>query len=448
MVLLIIRRIIYDFSGLSLYKSRVLIDNVKTMAYQFKFPDIGEGIIEGVVVGWKVKEGDRVKIDQDLVDVETEKAIFTLPSPKEGVILKIHFKEGDIVPVGQPLVTIGEPGEVVKEIPEKAAPPPPPPAEVPKAKKAMAEVKPAREVLATPAVRKLAKELNVNLSQVEGTGMKGRITEEDVRAFAKAPAPPGVLKAEEKEIPTVKEVKKYDMYGYITRVPLKGVKKVTATRIRTALDNAALVTHHDEADVTHLVEIRERHKGYAANHGVKLTYIPFVIKAVIEGLKRHPYLNATLEDEEIILKKYFNIGVAVDTPDGIIVPVVKGAEQKTFLELAREIEELARKAQERKIDLADLQGGSFTITNIGMVGGTYFTPIINYPEAAILGMGRILEKPVVKDGQITIGKILPLSLSYDHRVVDGADAARFMNTVKEHLEDPDLFLVELGRQTE
>jgi pyruvate dehydrogenase E2 component (dihydrolipoamide acetyltransferase) len=415
------------------------------MAYQFRFPDVGEGIVEGVVVGWKVKEGDRVEVDQDLVDVETEKAIFTLPSPRQGVILRLHYKEGDTVPVGQPLVTIGEPGEVVKEVPARVSPPVPP-AEMPK--EVIARAKPARKVLATPAVRKLARGLKIDLAQVEGTGKGGRVTESDVRGLAEAVAPPGVLavapKVEEKEVPAIKEVKKYDMYGYITRVPLKGVKKVTAKRIRAALDNAAHVTHHDEADVTHLVEIRERHKEFAARRGVKLTYVPFVIKAVIEGLKGHPYLNASLEGEEIILKKYFNIGVAVDTPDGIIVPVIKGADQKTFLELAREIEDLAQKALERKIDLADLQGGSFTITNIGMVGGTYFTPIINYPEAAILGMGRIMERPVVRGGEITVGKILPLSLSYDHRVVDGADAARFMNTVKEHLEDPDLFLVELG----
>ncbi len=416
------------------------------MAYQFKFPDIGEGIIEGVIVGWKVKEGDRVRVDQDLVEVETEKAIFTLPSPREGVILKMHYKEGDTVPVGQPLVTVGEPGEAVEEIPAKAAPPPAKEKEAVKEKPT--EVKPARKVLATPAIRKLARELSVDLSQVEGTGKDGRVTAADVRAFAGEVAPAEGAGAEEKVPPPVKEVKKYDMYGYISRVPLKGVKKVTAKRIRTALDNAALVTHHDEADVSHLVEIRERHKEYVAKRGVKLTYISFVIKAVIEGLRQHPYLNATLEDEEIVLKKYFNIGVAVDTPDGIIVPVVKGADQKGILELAREIEGLARKAQERGIDLADLQGGSFTITNIGMVGGTYFTPIINYPEAAILGLGRIMERPVVNNGQIGIGKILPLSLSYDHRIVDGADAARFMNTVKEHLEDPDLFLVELGSQPE
>ncbi len=412
------------------------------MAYQFRFPDIGEGIVEGIIVGWKVKKGERVKVDQDLVDVETEKAIFTLPSPKEGMILKIHFKEGDTVLVGQPLVTIGEPGEkIVEEIPVRAIPPAPPlrPVERPREGLVEAEARPPKKVLATPAIRKLARELNVDLSQIEGTGKGGRVTEADVRALAEKPAA--------EEAPAIKEVKKYDMYGYITRIPLKGVKKVTARRIRTALDNAALVTHHDEADVTHLVEIRERHKEYAAKQGVKLTYIPFVIKAVIEGLKGHPYLNATLEDEVIILKKYFNIGVAVDTPDGIIVPVIKGADQKTVMELAREIENLAKKAQERKIDLADLQGGSFTITNIGMVGGTYFTPIINYPEAAILGLGRIMEKPVVKNSSIGIGKILPLSLTYDHRVVDGADAARFMNTVKEHLEDPDLFLVEIGGQT-
>ncbi|MDO8136690.1 MAG: dihydrolipoamide acetyltransferase family protein, partial [Candidatus Brocadiales bacterium] len=402
-------------------------------------------------VEWKVKEGDRVEADQDLVEVETDKAIVTLPSPRKGIILKIYYKEGETVLVGAALVTIGEKGEVAKiglerrkpvekaeevytgsvvgfleEAPEEARP-----AEKPAIKEE------AKKVLATPAVRKLARELNVDISRVEGTGKDGRVTEEDVKRFAEA------LKEEKK--PEVKVIKKYDMYGYITRVPLKGVRKSIAKRLRDAVSNSALVTHHDDADVTHLVEVREKHKGYAEKRGVKLTYIPFIIKAIIEGLKAHPYLNASIEGEEIVLKKYFNIGVAVDTPDGLIVPVVKGADQKPVLELAKEIEELAKKAQSRTLDLADLRGGCFTITNIGVIGGTYLAPITNYPESAILGLGRIEERPVVREGKVVIRNILPLSLTFDHRVVDGAEVARFVNTVKEHLEDPDLFLVEMGR---
>ncbi|MFQ5863415.1 MAG: dihydrolipoamide acetyltransferase family protein [Candidatus Brocadiales bacterium] len=422
------------------------------MAYDFKFPDIGEGLVEGVVVEWKVREGERVDEDQDLVDIETEKAVFTLPSPASGTVLKIYCGEGKTVYVGDVLVTIGEVGEevgkvvakeekvyreavvgVLEEAPEEE--------EEPAKKGAAAEGVPAGKVLATPAVRKLAKELKVDISRVKGTGRGGRVTSEDVKGFAA------------KRPPAVKEVKKYDMYGYITRVPLKGVKKVVARRMREAVSNAALVTHHDDADVTHLVEVRERHKEYAEKKGVRLTYIPFVIKAVIEGLKVHPYLNSTIEsgeefEEYIVLKKYFNIGVAVDTPDGVIVPVIKGADQKTVLEVAKEAEELAEKARGKKIDLADLKGGTFTITNVGFIGGTHFTPIINYPEVAILGMGRIKDVPVVMEGKVVVRKVLPLSLTFDHRAVDGADAARFVNVVKEHLEDPDLFLVELGRQTD
>lgn len=421
------------------------------MAYDFRFPDIGEGLVEGVIVEWKVKEGDRVDEDQDLVDVETDKAVFTLPSPVGGTVLKIYYREGDTIHVGDILVTIGEVGEkvaakeekvyresvigVLEEAPEEG--------EAPVKKEVVMKAPPVGKVLAAPAVRRLARELKVDISRVTGTGRGGRVTAEDVKNFA-AKAPPVV-----KEI---KEVKKYDMYGYITRVPLKGVKRVVAKRMRDAVSNAALVTHHDNADVTHLVEIRERHKEYAAKESVRLTYIPFIIKAVIEGLKRHPYLSATLErsdvGEYIVLKKYFNIGIAVDTPDGVIVPVIKGADQKTVLEIAGEAEELAEKARSRKIDLADLKGGTFTITNVGFIGGTHFTPIINYPEVAILGTGRIEERAVVREGKIVVRKVLPLSLTFDHRVVDGADAARFVNVVKEHLEDPDLFLVELGRRAD
>ncbi|OHC04572.1 MAG: hypothetical protein A3G17_02050 [Planctomycetes bacterium RIFCSPLOWO2_12_FULL_50_35] len=428
------------------------------MAYNFKFPDIGEGLVEGVVVAWKVKEGERVDEDQDLVDIETEKAVFTLPSPAEGMVLKIHYKEGEAIRVGDVLITIGEAGEEVRkaEVKEKVygeavvgvlEEAPEEEEEKPAKKRAAVEAAAAGKVLAAPAVRRLAKELKIDVSQVKGTGKDGRITEEDVQRVA-GKIPPA--EKEEKEV-EVKQVKKYDMYGYITRVPLKGVKKVVARKMREAISNAALVTHHDEADVTHLVEVRERHKEYAKGKGIRLTYIPFVIKTVIEGLKRYPYLNSTLEnvggEEYIILKKYFNIGVAVDTPDGVIVPVIKGADQKTVLDIAKEAEGLAEKARERKIDLADLKGSTFTITNVGFIGGTYFTPIPNHPEVAVLGLGRIEERPVVRGGKVVVRKVMPLSLTFDHRVVDGADAARFVNAVKEYLEDPDLFLVELGKQT-
>ncbi|MCP4364072.1 MAG: 2-oxo acid dehydrogenase subunit E2 [Planctomycetes bacterium] len=431
------------------------------MAYDFKFPDIGEGVTEGIVVEWKVKEGDMVELDQDLVEIETDKAIVTIPSPRKGVILKIHYKAGETIPVGETLVSIGEKGEkgekieavgeapaytgsvvgFLEEAPEEGE-------EVkPAAREAAEAAAPAGKALATPAVRRLARELGVDVSHIKGTGKDGRVTAEDVKnSAAKAAVPSPKAKKEEK--PAIKKIKKYDMYGYITRVPLKGVRKTVARKMAEATSSAALVTHHDDADVTHLVEVREGHKQYAEGKGVKLTYIPFVVKTVIEGLKKYPYLNSTLEEEDggkyVVLKKYFNIGVAVDTPDGVMVPVVKGADQKTVLDIAKETSGLAKRARERKVDLADMRGGSFTVTNVGFIGGTHFTPIPNHPEVAILGLGRIEEKPVVREGKVVVRRIMPLSLTFDHRVVDGADAARFVNTVKEYLEDPDLFLVGLG----
>ena len=437
------------------------------MAYDFKFPDIGEGITEGIVVEWKVREGDMVELDQDLVEIETDKAIVTIPSPRKGVILKIHYKAGETIPVGDTLVTIGEKGEkgekaegvgeapytgsvvgLLEEAPEEEE------VEVkPAAREAAEAAAPAAgKSLATPAVRRLARELGVDVSHIKGTGRDGRVTAEDVKnsaAKAAVPSSPKASpKAKKEEKPAIKKIKKYDMYGYITRVPLKGVRKTVARKMAEATSSAALVTHQDDADVTHLVEVREGHKQYAEGKGVKLTYIPFVVKTVIEGLKKYPYLNSILEEEDgeeyVVLKKYFNIGIAVDTPDGIIVPVVKGADQKTVLDIAKEASELAERARARKIDLADMRGGSFTVTNVGFIGGTHFTPIPNHPEVAILGLGRIEERPVVREGKVVIRRIMPLSLTFDHRVVDGADAARFVNTVKEYLEDPDLFLVGLG----
>jgi len=301
---------------------------------------------------------------------------------------------------------------------------------------------PAEHAMALPSVRRLARELGVDLSGIKGTGMAGRITEEDVRRAKGG----GILEKMKitKPVTTPQVVKKYDMYGYIEHVQLKGIRKATAKRMSEAVRTAAHVTHMDSADVTDLVGIREREKIDAEKEGIKLTYMPYIIKAVISALKMHPYLNASMDDEheEIILKKYYNIGVAVDIGDGLIVPVIKGADKKSIMELAKEIFELAKKAEERKLDMADLKGGTFTITNIGALGGIYATPIINHPEAAILATGRIRDMAVVKDGKVVSRKILPLSLSFDHRILDGAEAAMFMNDVIKRLEDPEILLVE------
>jgi pyruvate dehydrogenase E2 component (dihydrolipoamide acetyltransferase) len=417
------------------------------MAYEFKFPDIGEGLTEGEIVRWLVKEGDEIKEGQPLVEVETDKALAEIPSPRTGVILKLLAKEKEIVKVGQVIVIFGEKGESL------AAPPPKPksvgvvgeleeaPEEAASAAIRPESVRPALvspRAMAAPAVRALAKELGVDIDKVKGTGPQGRVLEKDVRQAAEVKEKP----VEEVKKPA--KVRKYDLYGYVDRIPLRGVRRSIAKAMVKSKYTAPHVTTMDEADVTELWKIREKEKTTAEKKGIKLTILPFIIKAVIAGLVEHPYLNATLddEDEEIILKKYYNIGMATDTPEGLMVPVVKNAKDKSILQLAGELTQLAEKARNRTIDLADLKGGTFTITNYGALGGIYGTPIINHPEVAILGTGKIRDTPVVRDGKVEIRKILFLALSFDHRVVDGAEAARFLNTVIARLEDPDLILLE------
>jgi pyruvate dehydrogenase E2 component (dihydrolipoamide acetyltransferase) len=262
-------------------------------------------------------------------------------------------------------------------------------------------------IAATPATRRLARELAVDLTEIPGTGLQGRITEDDVRKFAQS-------KKERIEVVT-KPAEKRDTYGCYDAVPMKGVRRSTAKRMVESFRTAVHVTHMDEADVTELVAFREKQNKIAEKRGVHLTYMPFIVKAVVAASKQYPYLNSSVDDEheEIILKKYYNIGVAADTPDGLIVPVVKDADQKDIFTIAQEIQDLTEKAQSREIILSDLKGGTFTVTNIGFIGGTHATPITNHPETAILATGRIRETPVVRDGQIVIRSIMPLSLSFD-----------------------------------
>ncbi|MGD0056521.1 MAG: dihydrolipoamide acetyltransferase family protein [Methanomassiliicoccales archaeon] len=410
------------------------------MPVEYKFPDLGEGVTEGEVKKWLVKEGDTVNQDQSIAEVETDKAVVEMPVPVSGKVLRLHFREGDIVKVGETLATIGEEGEIVAEVPTRK-PSVSVVGELPEAPEETETVRPlaktavsTTEVLATPAVRKFAKDVGVDIGKVKGTGPGGRVTEEDVKGFSARPV----------ERIRPRTVAKFDIYGWIDRVPLKGVRRTTAKRMVESQTKAAHVTSMDLADVTELVALREAQKKITQEtRHVKLTYMPFIIKAVVESLKAHPYLNATLDEEgqEIILKKYYNIGIAVATEDGLIVPVIKGADQKNIFELAEEVQRLAELASLRKIDLADLKGGTFTITNYGVFGGTYGTPIINYPEVAILGTGKIADAPLVKDAEVKVRKTLPLSLSFDHRVLDGAEAAKFMNDVIRHLENPTLMLL-------
>ncbi len=396
------------------------------MLCEFKFLDVGEGIAEGEIVRWLVKEGDSVEEDQDLLEVETDKALLTLNSPYTGKVTQLHGKEGEIIKVGDVLTTIEAGGEqaTALEAEKKDS------GTVVGTLGDNEVVEVVRPVQATPAVRALAKQMQIDLASVKGTGPGGRITKEDVETAAAKTAPQAGAEA--------------DAYGSVEKIPLRGIRRTVAKRMAEASKRVAEVTIWEDADITELEQVRAKERKVAEEKGVKLTYLPFLIKAVLPALKVHPYFNASLDEaaEAIILKKYFNVGIAVDTPDGLIVFVIKDADRKNILDLAKETATLAEKARHRKIDLHELKGSTFTITNYGVVGASYGTPIINYPEVAILGLGKIEDRPVVRNGQIAIRKIMPLSLAFDHRVIDGVEAGRFLGVVIQHLEDPNLMLIE------
>jgi len=432
--------------------------------FEFKFPDVGEGIHEGTIVKWLVKKGDTVKQDQVLAEVETDKAVVEIPSPVAGKVLSTQGAVGTVVKVGQTLITFDVVGALPK-INVHGAPVTPEKSggvvgQIPDSMEALGGVATSAAtvrksslassasltgVKATPFVRKLAEELGVDISTVKGTSVGGVITADDVKKAAKIgssgtsgmSSTSGVSTQSKPADSAPKVVKKYDMWGYVDHVPLKGMRKVIAVHMEEAR-NAPVVTHTDEADVTDLSVIREAAKKTAEKKGVKLTYLPYIVKALIEALKKHPLLNSELDryNEDIIVKKYFNIGIAVDTGDGLVVPVVKGADKKDLFAIAGEIEQLAVKAKDKKLDLMDMKGGTITITNVGSLGGLFFTPILNSPESAILGLGKLQDKPVVRDGKIVVRKILPISLTFDHRVVDGAEAARFVTDLISVLGSP------------
>lgn len=400
------------------------------MIYEFRLPDLGEGITEGEIVKWRVAKGDPIEEHQVVLEIETDKAIVEVPSPKKGRVSEIKMAEGSLVAVGAVLFTV----EVADE-PGQAS-------EAQKPKEEYASVvgtMPDRvDVLASPKARALAKKLGIDLSSVKGTGHAGIVTESDVTAAAGG-AKAGLPLSAPKEAASGS-----DKFGLIERVPIKGVRKAIAKNLIASMRAAAFVTGMDDADVTELWDLRARERKAAREKGIHLTFMPFIMKAVQHALGLYPSLNGSVDEkgEEIIIKKYYNIGVAVETPDGLMVSVVKNVEKKTILEIASELQEMSRKARERKITLEELKGSSFTITNYGSFGGVYATPIINYPDIAILGTGRIKERPWVKDGAVVARKTLPLSLTFDHRVLDGADASQFLNKVIGYIEDPASIFIE------
>lgn len=418
------------------------------MAFVFKLPDIGEGIHEGEILKWFVQEGDEIKEDDVLCEVQNDKAVVEIPSPVEGKVLKIHVQEGEVAVVGDPLISIDAEGyeddmpEAEPEQPSKE------PAQEEKTEERAETIEDSvdRIVIAMPSVRKYACEKGVDIRAVQGTGKNGRILKEDIDRYLA-----GETKTEpEKEVvqETVETAKQEPvaLAGEFpeTREKLRGIRRVIADAMVKSKTTAPHVTLMDEVDVTGLVEHRKRYKPIAEEQGIKLTFLPYVVKALISAGKKYPIINAAIDDEteEIVHKHYFNVGIAVDTERGLVVPVIKHADKKNLFELSKEINELADKARNGKLSAEEMRGASFTISNIGSAGGQWFTPILNYPEAVILGIGRIQEKPIARNGEVVVAPVLALSLSFDHRLLDGATAQLALNQIKRVLQDPELIMME------
>jgi len=414
-------------------------------------PDLGEGISEAQIVRLLVTPGDEVAEDQALMEVETDKAAVEIPSPFAGLVENVHVEEGQTVQVGQVMVSFadaGAPAVAGKAEPTPAgapaAPTTAPTAAAPPEHPARPRTEDTKPVPAAPAVRKLARQLGVDLRTVRGTGPGRRVLREDVENAARgeAPKPPATPAEappdEPMPLPAVLPgVQDSDKWGPVRRAPLTQIRKTIATQMARSVYTIPHVTHCDDADITELDHLR---RGFADPNrpDLKLTLMPFVIKAVAQSLKRFPELNASFDPEagEIIYKEYISIGVAVDTERGLIVPVIRDVDQMNVRQVAEAAMALADKVRLTQFAIEDLRGGTFTITNVGALGGRYSTPIINYPEVAILGTGRSRLEPVVIDGRIEPRRILPLSLSFDHRVTDGAAAARFVREVIGYLENP------------
>jgi pyruvate dehydrogenase E2 component (dihydrolipoamide acetyltransferase) len=427
----------------------------------FKLPELGENIDKAEVIRVLIGEGDRIKADQTVLEVESEKAAMPLPSPRAGRVAKVHVKEGDSVAVGQTLLSIEEgdgaeePKKAAKETAESKQPArqnePAPWAE----RKPATEEKPPRQVeagdgkqrrpaedeeievgarvAAGPATRRLARELGVDLTQVEGSGPGGRITPEDVQSAIRnrTAGPRG-------EAPALPD---FGKWGKVERQPLNAIARTSAQRLQVAWQQVPHVTQHALADVTDLEAARQQ----LVEAGAKITVTALAVKAAAVALREFPHVNSSYDaaKQELILKRYVHIGVAVDTKHGLLVPVIRNADQKSVRHIAGELAELAEKARNRQLGQEHMEGGSFTISNLGGIGGTAFTPIVNYPEVAILGIARTQQQLVQREGRIETRRMLPLSLSYDHRVVNGADGARFVTRLAELLAEPMRLLIDI-----
>jgi pyruvate dehydrogenase E2 component (dihydrolipoamide acetyltransferase) len=438
--------------------------------FQFHLPDIGEGVVEGEIVAWKVKVGDTVKLDQPIVEVMTDKATVEIPSPRAGRIAKINFKDGQICPVGQVLVEIEEEGGGT----QAAAPPPaahghghggapragngaPPPVAGPAATTQRIEVVDASaertRVLATPATRRMARQLGVELGRVPATGKHGRVTSDDVKRFATTGLSAAAAHAPEATPTTALAPVSAPAYAPLSiartdaeeRIPLRGIRKKIAEQMTRSTHTAAHFTYVEEVDMTELVALRDRAKARATERGVKLNYLPFIVKAVVSGLRKWPMLNASLDEstQEIVRKKYYHIGIAAQGPHGLAVSVVRDADRRSIFDLAREIDRLGEAVRAGTATRDELVGSTFTVSSLGKLGGVLATPIINFPEVAIVGVHKIEERPAVRDGQIVARWLMNLSISVDHRLADGYDGAMFLQDVKTLLEDPTTMFMEM-----
>ncbi len=435
------------------------------MRYIFNFPDIGEGLEEGTILQWYVKKGQAVKTGDNLVQMETDKVVADIPSPRDGTIVALFGEVGEIAIVGEPLVEIEIEGvhgeeaqkEAKKQTEDEFAP------ELEKDEdfededaagvvgtmetagksavlaasdegsdeKPEKEEKSTRKALATPMARAMAREKEIDINEVKGTGPSGRVTKEDIENFK--PVKQGAPKKQERA-----------SGDDVTYEPLTQIRKAISKNMINSKQSAAHMTVFEEVEISELINVRSRYKGPFADKDVKLTYLPFIVKAVVQALKHHRQVNSQMDlaNDRMIFNNRYNIGIAVDTPEGLVVPVIKDADQLSIMEIARQITELADKANSRKLSMDDMKGGTFTITNYGSIGGIFATPVINYPQAGILGIGRIVKKPIVKNDAIVPGSVLALSLSVDHRIVDGGEASRFINKIMEYLSDPIALLME------
>ncbi len=410
-----------------------------------KLPPLGEGADTGTVVNVFVKEGDIITKGQAILELENEKAVATIPSSSAGTVSKVYVKSGDKIAVGHRLIALGDGAAPAVAAPVKAAAPrntrdeEPEPIQTPHPEPGVPVAPPAAEptvetfpVPATsPSIRKLSRDLGIDLTKVRGSQRGGRIVMEDVRSYIqrlqrlasqpKAAAEPGQPKQ------VVAESIDFSKWGPVSKKPMSSLRQIISRRMTENWNAIPHVTQFDDADITALNELRKKHAAAYEAKGTRLTLTPFVVKAVAETLKKHPIFNSSLDEasQEIVLKEYVHIGIAVDTEAGLIVPVIRDADRKSILEISRELEDLARRARDRKVSGDELKGGTFTISNQGGIGGAHFTPIINKPEVAILGLGRGALKAVVRGGNIEPRLMMPIGLSYDHRVIDGGIAARF-----------------------